>query len=122
MRLACRIAVAVALVGVFVTWVGDESVRLDGTEGPNNGWLVFLVALLALVWIRLLDSWVGVIGVAGSGVVIAWTAIESWLGVRATTEASAAFGLVLVVAAGVALLAVAVMRVWEEAQLRHWST
>jgi hypothetical protein len=74
------------------------------------------------VWIRLLDSWVGVIGVAGSGVVIAWTAIESWLGARATTEASAAFGLVLVVAAGVALLAVALARVWEEAQLRHRST
>jgi hypothetical protein len=122
MRLACRIAVVVALVGVFVTWVGDGPVGLDGSEGPNNGWLVVIVALLALLWIRMLESWVGVIGVAGSGLVIAWTAIESWLGARATTGASAAPGLVLVVAAGAVLVAVAVVRAWEAAQLRHRST
>ena len=109
-RLVCRTGVAAVLVGVFATWVADGPVRLDGTQGPNNGWLVVIVALLSLLWIRRLDSWVGVAGVAGSGLVIAWTAIESWLGGRATTEASAGLGLVLVVAAGAVLVAVALTR------------
>ena len=109
-------------MGVFVTWVDDGPVRLDGSEGPNNGWLVVIVALLSLLWIRRLDSWVGVVGVAGSGVVIAWTALESWLGARATTGASVALGLVLVVGAGAALVAVALVRAWEETRLRHRST
>ena len=51
-RLVCRVAVAVVLVGVFVTWVADGPVRLDGTQGPNNGWLALIVAALALLWIR----------------------------------------------------------------------
>ena len=55
-RLRCRIAVAAVLVGVFVTWVVDGPVRLDGTQGPNKGWLSLIVAALALVWIRLLGS------------------------------------------------------------------
>jgi hypothetical protein len=122
MRLACRIAVAAAVVGVFVTWFGDGPVRLDGTEGPSNGWLVLVVALLSLLWVQRLDSWVGVVGVAGSGLVIAWTALESWLGARATTGASVAPGLVLVVGAGVVLLGVALARAWEETGLRHRST
>ena len=43
-RLVCRIAVAAVLVGVFVTWVADGPVRLDGTQGPNDGWLALIVA------------------------------------------------------------------------------
>ena len=105
-RLACRIAVAAVLVGVFVTWVADGPVRLDGTQGPNNGWLAAIVAVLALLWLRLLGSWPGVIGVLGTGLVIGWTALENWLDARATLGASAGPGLVLVVAASVALAAV----------------
>jgi hypothetical protein len=54
--------------------------------------------------------------------VIAWTALESWLGVRATTGASVALGLVLVVAAGAVLVGVALARAWQETELRHRST
>ena len=43
-------------------------------------------------------SWVGVIGVLGVGAVIGWTAVENWLDDRAIFEASAAPGLVLVLA------------------------
>ena len=120
-RLASRVAVASVLVGVFLTWVADGPVRLDGTQGPNNGWLAVIMAGLALLWIRMLGSWVGVIGVLGSGVVIFWTALENWLDARATIGASAAPGLVLVLAGGAVLTAAAVAQAVELARgaLRH---
>ena len=109
-RLACRIAVAAVLVGVFATWVADGPVRLDGTQGPNNGWLALIVAALALLWIRMLGSWPGVIGVLGSGLVIGWTALENWLDARAVIGASPRLGLGLVLAGSVALTAVALVQ------------
>jgi membrane-bound ClpP family serine protease len=120
-RLASRVAVASVLVGVFVTWVADGPVRLDGTQGPNNGWLVAILAGLALLWIRMLRSWVGVIGVLGSGLVIFWTALENWLDSHATVGASAAPGLLLVLAGSAVLTAAAVVRAVELARgaLRH---
>ena len=92
-RLVCRIAVAAVLVGVFVTWVADGPIRLDGTQGPNDGWLAAIVAGLALLWIRMLGSWPGVIGVLGSGLVIGWTALDDWLDARAVIGASPRLGL-----------------------------
>jgi hypothetical protein len=122
-RLVCRIGVAAVLVGVFVTWLADGPVRLDGTQGPNNGWLAAIVAALALLWIRLLESWPGVIGVLGSGLVIGWTALENWLDARAVIGSSPRLGLALVVAGSVALTAVAVVQAVELAQeLRHQRT
>ena len=120
-QLVCRIAVGAALVGVFVAWVADGPVRLDGTQGPNNGWLAAIVAGLALLWIRMLESWPGVIGVAGSGLVIGWTALENWLDARATIGASAAPGLLLILAASVVLTVAAVAQGVELARgtLRH---
>ena len=81
--------------------------RLDGTQGPNNGWLAAIVAGLALLWIRMLGSWPGVVGVLGSGLVIGWTGLENWLDARATIEASAGLGLLLVLAGSVVLTAAA---------------
>ena len=122
MSVACRLAVVAALVGVFVAWVADGPVRLDGVQGPNNGWLVVILALLAPVWIRMLErgAWTGVAGVLGTGLVIVWTALENWLDARAVLGASAAPGLVLVVGAGVVLAAAAGVRGVELARgLRH---
>jgi hypothetical protein len=119
-RLVCRIAVAAVLVGVFVTWLADGPIRLDGTQGPNDGWLAAIVAGLALLWIRMLGSWPGVIGVLGSGLLIGWTALDDWLDARAVIGASPRLGLVLVLAGSVALTAVAVVRAVELArELRH---
>ena len=116
----CRIGVAAVLVGVFVTWVASGPVRLDGSQGPNNGWLALIVAALALLWIRILESWPGVIGVLGSGLVIGWTALENWLDARAVIGASPRLGLALVLAGSVALTAVAVVQTVELArELRH---
>jgi hypothetical protein len=120
-RLVCRIAVAAVLVGVFVTWVADGPVRLDGTQGPNDGWLAAIIAGLALLWIRMLPSWPGVIGVLGSGLVIGWTALEDWLDAHATIGGSVRLGLLLVLAASVVLTAVAVAEGVERVRggLRH---
>jgi hypothetical protein len=119
-RLVCRVGVAAVLVGVFVTWVADGPVRLDGTQGPNDGWLAAIVAGLALLWIRMLGSWPGVIGVLGSGLVIGWTALDDWLDARAVMGASPRLGLALVLAGSIALAAVAVVQAIELAQkLRH---
>ena len=99
------LAAAAAAIGVFLPWTKDGPVGLDGTEGPHNGWLVVIVCLFALGWIRamLRGSWVGTIGVFGTAVVIAWTALESWLDHRAVTGASPSYGLLLVLAASMGL-------------------
>jgi hypothetical protein len=106
------IAVAVAVLGVFVTWTSAGPVQLDGAESPNNGWLVVILGVFALGWIRLMarGSWVGVAGVLGAAIVMFWTAVESWLDSRAVLDASAGLGLVLVVVAAVVLAASAVVR------------
>ena len=115
-----RIAIAVAIIGVFLPWTNDGPVRLDGTQGPNNGWLALIVAGLALLWIRTLESWPGVVGVLGSGIVIGWTALENWLDARGVIGASPRSGLVLVLAGSVALTAVALVQAVELAQeLKH---
>ena len=119
-RLVCRIAVAAVLVGVFVTWLADGPIRLDGTQGPNDGWLAAIVAGLALLWIRMLGSWPGVIGVLGSGLVIGWTALQDWLDGRSVIGASPRLGLVLVLAGSAALTVVAIVQAVELArELRH---
>jgi len=74
-------AIAMAALGAVLPWSSDGPVRLDGTEGPNNGWLVLIVAALALGCVRSMarGSWVGVLGVLGAGLIIGWTASNSWL-------------------------------------------
>ena len=102
-------AIAMAALGAFLPWSSDGPVRLDGTEGPNNGWLVLIVAALALGCVRSMarGSWVGVLGVLGAAIVIGWTAIENWLDNRHVLAATANYGLLIVVAASVALVCTA---------------
>jgi hypothetical protein len=112
------VAIAAAAVGVFLTWTTDRAVRLDGIQGPNNGWLVLIVVAFALGWARSMNrgSRVGVVGVLGAAIVIAWTAVENWLDSRAVFGASASFGLLLVLAGSLALGAAALTRGLELAQ------
>lgn len=100
------------LVGVFTTWLTDGPVMLNGTQGPNNGWLIVVLAVLALAWSRSMarGSWVGVIGVIGSALVMAWTVVENWRDGRDVLDASARYGLFLVLAASLALGGAAVWR------------
>jgi hypothetical protein len=108
-RLVALGAVAAAAVGVLVTWTDDGTIALQGVQGPNNGWLVLIVAGFAAAWIPSMTrgSWVGVIGVLGAAAVMAWTAIESWLDAREVLDASAGVGILLVVGASVVLGAAA---------------
>lgn len=113
------VAVAAVVVGVFSTWTTVGPVTLNGTQGPNNGWLVVIVAAFALAWTRSLarGSWIGVVGVFGAAVVIAWTAVENWLDNREVLGASVGYGLVLVIAASAVLAGTAVATaLW---RLRH---
>ena len=106
------VAIAVLLVGVFSTWTEAGPVTLNGTEGPNNGWLVVILAVPALAWARMMErgSWIGVIGLLGAALVMCWTAIESWRDNREVLAASVGHGLLLVIAASIALAATAVAR------------
>ena len=120
-RIAAWVAIAATVVGVFATWASDGPVTLNGTQGPNNGWLVLIVAAFALGWTRSMNrgSWVGVAGVLGASVVIAWTAIENWRDNHDVLGATASHGLLLVVAAGVVLAGTAVARGAELARRRR---
>ena len=104
-------AVAVAVLGVFLTWTSGAT-SLDGTQGPNNGWLVAIVGAFALGWIRPMarGSWVGVVGVLGASLVMLWTVVENWLDNRDVLEGTAGLGAILVFVAAVALAASAVVR------------
>jgi len=105
------IAVAAAVAGVFLTWTSAPSASLDGTQGPNNGWLVVIVGLVTLGFVRPLarGSLVGVVGVLGGSIVMFWTAVENWLDNRHVLGGTAGFGLVVVVAASAVLAATAVV-------------
>ena len=111
--MVARAAATLALIGVFLTWTRADGITLDGTQGPNNGWLVVIVAAFAFGWAGSLarGSRVGVVGVLGAGLVIVWTALESWGSNRAALQGAAGIGTVLVVAAGLVLVGVAVARV-----------
>jgi hypothetical protein len=38
------VALAAVVIGVLATWTTDGSVRLDGLDGSNEGWLALIVA------------------------------------------------------------------------------
>jgi len=87
-------------------------VSLNGIQGPNDGWLVVIVAVPALLLVRSLakGTWVGVIGVLGSAAVMGWTALASWRESRDVVGASVGYGLLLVLGASLALAVAGVAR------------
>src|SRR4029453_2689633 len=98
--------------GVFCTWLAQDNLTLSGIEGPNNGWLCVLLAAPTVLWARSMErgSWVGVVGVLASALVIGWTATENWLDGRRVLDAGVSYGLLLVLAGCTVLTAVAVVR------------
>ena len=102
---ASRIAIVAVVVGVFCTWLAQDDLTLNGIEGPNNGWLCVLLAGPAFLWVRSMErgSWVGVVGVLASALVIGWTAAENWRDARRVLDAGVSYGLLLVLVAGAVL-------------------
>jgi hypothetical protein len=90
-------------------------VTLNGVQGPDNGWLVLIVAGFALGWMRAMarGSWTGVVGVFGAAGIMVWTAVENWLDSRDVLGATAEHGLLLVIAGSVVLAGAAVARAVE---------
>jgi hypothetical protein len=103
------------VLGVFCTWTKIGPATLNGTEGPNDGWLVVIVAVLALGWARMMgrclpSGAIGALGALGAGLVICWTAIESWVDNKRVLDASVGYGLLLSLTGGAALALAAVLR------------
>lgn len=100
------------VVGVFSTWTKDGVVTLNGIQGPNDGWLVLILVVPALLWARMTErgSWVGVLGLLGASLVMCWTAIGDWRDSRDAIGASVGYGLLLVVVASLALAVAAAVR------------
>ncbi len=90
---------------MFSTWTNAGHATLNGTQGWNDGWLVLIIAAMALAWTRSMvrGSWTGVAGVFAASVVMGWTAVDDWLDSRDVFGATPDYGLFLVVAASVAL-------------------
>jgi hypothetical protein len=110
-----------AAVGVFGTWTSAGPVSLNGTQGPNDGWLVLIALAVGLGCLRSLahGSWFAVAGIAGVAIVIGWVTIEDWLENREALDADVGYGLVLVLAASIGLGVSAVMRALQLADARH---
>ena len=108
-RWIVRVALVVVLIGVFATWTVDGSVRLNGIQGSNDGWLVAILAVLGFVWARMMErgALVGAAALVATSIVVGWTAIADWLDARETVGASAAHGLLLVVVGSLVLAATA---------------
>ena len=104
LRAVTWVALAAVVVGVFSTWTKDGFITLNGIQGPNDGWLVVILVVPALLWSRMTErgSWVGVIGLLGASLVMCWTAIEDWQDGR-DLGASVGWGLLLVVVASLVL-------------------
>ena len=102
-------AIPLAIAGVFGTWRTQDGVSLNGVEGPHNGWLVVIFALIALAGVRALGrgSWLGVITVLGCAAVMLFAAIETMVADGDAYGGRSGWGVWLTLAATVVLAACA---------------
>ena len=70
-----------AVVGVFGTWRNSGPVSLNGFQGPHNGWLVIVFALIALAGVGTAarGSWTGILLLFGCAAVMMYAAVLSLL-------------------------------------------
>lgn len=97
----CRLAILLAIVGVFGTWRTAGPVSLSGVDGPHNGWLVVIFALIALAGVGAMarGSWLGIVTVSGCAAVMLGTPIQDLLDQNSVVGGHAGWGLWLTVAA-----------------------
>lgn len=112
----CRVAVVLAIAGVFGTWRSIGPVSLDGFEAPHEGWLVVIFALLALVGVGSLSRGgrLGFVTVAGCAAAVLFTAVSDLVDDADGLGGRSGWGIWLTIAAsallGVAALAAAAQR------------
>jgi hypothetical protein len=101
----CWAATALAIAGVFGTWRNAGAVSLDGFEGPHNGWLVIIFALVGVAGIGALarGSWLGIVTVLGSAAVMIFAAVHDVVNDNAVIGGSSGWGIWLTVAASAVL-------------------
>ena len=109
-RPVCVGAIVLAIAGVFGTWRSAGAVSLDGFEGPHNGWLVIIFALIALAGIGSASrgGWLGIVTVLGCEAVMLFTAIENVVQDDDVVGGSSGWGVWLTIAASAVLAAAAV--------------
>jgi hypothetical protein len=103
-------AIVLAIAGVFGTWRNAGAVSLDGFEGPHNGWLVIIFALIALAGVRSLSRGgrLGIVTVAGCAAVMLFTAVENVVDDGDVLGGSSGWGVWLTIVASAVLAGVAV--------------
>ena len=81
LRRICHAAILLAVIGVFGTWRSAAPVSLNGVEGPHDGWLVIIFALIALAGVRSLSrqGWLGIVTVLGAAGAMLYTAVGDLL-------------------------------------------
>ena len=106
----CYVAIVLAIVGVFGTWRSAGPVSQDGFEGPHNGWLVVIFALIALAGVSSTSrgGWLGVVTVVGCAAVIVFTAVENVVDDIDVLGGSSGWGVWLTIAAAAVLVGAAV--------------
>ena len=107
----CRTAIVLAIVGVFGTWRNAGAVSLDGVQGPHDGWLVIIFALIALAGVGALSRglWLGIVTDFGAAAVMISTAVHDVLDDDDVLHGSSGWGVWLTVAASVVLAGCAVV-------------
>jgi hypothetical protein len=105
LALICRASIVLAVVGVFGTWRSAAPVSLNGFEGPHDGWLVIIFALVALAGVRSLSrhGWLGIVTVLGAACAMLYTAVGDLLDDRSVFGGSVGWGLWLSIGASVAV-------------------
>jgi hypothetical protein len=97
------LALVVAVAGVFGTWRSAGPVSTNGFEGPHDGWLVILFALIALAGLRSLGRGgrLGAVLVFGCGAAILYFAVRNLVDDGEVLGGSSGWGIWLTISAGV---------------------
>lgn len=107
---ACGLSVVLVVLGVLGTWRAVGPVSLDGLEGPHDGWLVVIFALVALVGVRSLarGGWLGIGTVAGCASAALYVAVGDLVADGSALGGTSGWGIWLTIAASALLACCAV--------------
>ena len=108
--MTARALIFLAIVGVFGTWRSSGHVSLDGFEGPHNGWIVIIFALIALAGLGSMSRGgrLGIVLVLGCAAVMLFTAVENVVDDGDVLGGRSGWGVWLTIAASAALAGAAV--------------